>query len=480
MFLDNILCNQMSGNSSVIPRFEVLRSLFIELITRNQHLNEKVNQLEKQHHTHINELKVTSNHLNVFIDQHNDQLKKDQIPMKKLKTENEQLQKQFGEYITRFDEVQIENKHGQEQTNQLRQQCQQENQTHMRELENMNNRLNTLFVPLNDLLQDNKIQIKKNVDENQQLKEEGNNLRKQHQIEMKELLHIIDRVNLYDNEHTDRLKMEQNQMKELKSEHEQFKKQVDEQMIRCNELQNGNRSFKEQIEQQCQKENQTHIKASEDTNDRLNADIRQLRDQLDNTVIQIKRVEDENRQLKEVHQLDQELRQQQHIRIKELVDITDDFRKCIKEHDGRLTQDQVLMKELKTENEQFKKRVDELQNDNRSFKEQIKQLGQSCQQANQTHIKASEDTNDRLNADIGQLRDQPDNTAIQIKRVEDENGQLKEQLNRLKKQTEQQQSVSTEVKDINNHPNSFLTQLDTRFQRFLIEKIFLSFIKGFL
>ncbi|CAF3254473.1 unnamed protein product, partial [Rotaria sp. Silwood2] len=235
--------DQSYQQSSSILVFEPLRSIFAEVFSKNQQLNEKTNQLEKkfhqEHETYINDLQGINNHLYTFVDQCNDRLNKDQIQIDDVRTENQHLNKQIDEQILKCIEIQSDNQFLKEKINQIEQQY----KSHVKELESTNDHLNTYIEQLTHQLNNTMIQIKRIEDEYQQQVKVEQQSHQQQQMKIKE---YEDRLNIY------------------KIQNEQFKQQFETQSIQYNELQNEDQIFKEQIkqfEQQCQQNHQTHIEA---------------------------------------------------------------------------------------------------------------------------------------------------------------------------------------------------------------------------
>jgi chromosome segregation ATPase len=243
---------------------QILR--YKELENVNQLFKEQIKHLEQQENqVDLKELEHTYHHFNDRITQLSDQLQDYGIQIKKIADEKKQLKKQLDEQITRFSEMQIGNQHDQEQINELKHQFQQEKQTRIKEHDNINNRLDACFVILDETLNNNEMQMKKFVHGNQQLNEELENLRKQDQKQVTELLGLHNRINVYIDEQNTRMNNEQIKMKEFITEN-----------------QNEHRYFEEQIKQvdrHWRQANQAHTDTLEDIDDRLNACIiRQFND----------------------------------------------------------------------------------------------------------------------------------------------------------------------------------------------------------
>ncbi|CAF0952519.1 unnamed protein product [Rotaria sordida] len=396
--------DQLYQQSPTILAFEPLRSIFAEVFNKNQQLNEKTNQLEKEihqeHDTYINDLQDINKHLNTFVDQYSNRLNKDQIQIDEIRTENQCLNKQVNEQIIKCNELQRDNRFLKEKIDQIEQQY----QNHIKELESTNHHLDTCVTQLTNQLNSVMIQIKRIEDECQQ--------------QVKEVNQYDDRLIIY------------------KIQNEQLKQQVDAQCIQYNELQNENRIFKEQIkkfEQQYQQDHQTHFEA-------LNHKITQLNDQLNNYDIQIKGLEDENTQLKIQSQTQHEAY------MKELKDTLYHQSEQLNNHEKQIQELQSKNQKLEVQIDEQMRQYIELSTDNRSLKEQVQQIEQQCQQTDQLQIKELENTNNRLDAFIEQFNDYLDHIQIQASKVNDENEQ-------------EYPSNITEINNTNDRYSSCFTQL---------------------
>ncbi|CAF4930345.1 unnamed protein product, partial [Rotaria sp. Silwood1] len=174
--------DQLYQHSSSILAFEPFRSIFAEVFSKNQQLNEKANQLEKTfhqgHETYVNDLQDINNHLHTFVDQYNDQVNKDQIQIDELRTENQCLNKQIHEQIIKCNELQSENRLLKEKIDQIEEQY----QNHIKELESTNDHLNTYVEQLTHQLNNTMIEIKRIEDEYQkQIKEINQSEQQSHQ-----------------------------------------------------------------------------------------------------------------------------------------------------------------------------------------------------------------------------------------------------------------------------------------------------------
>ena len=157
----------------------------------------------------------------------------------------------------------------------------------------------------------------------------------------------------------------------------------------------------------------------QNSNDHLNTCLIQLTDQLNNTNLRIKTIEDQYQQKNE----------------------REDIETSFKEYYDRLNKS----------NEQLTKQVDalniqcyQLENDNQLFKQKIKQLENNSKQLNQNHIQ-----HEHLKNIFNQ----------QIQDLQNQNQILKQQLNKLEQQSQQNNQIQIkQLENTNNCLNQFIEQ----------------------
>jgi chromosome segregation ATPase len=193
----------------------------------------------------------------------------------------EPLRSIFSEFIAQIQRLN-------EKLNKLEIQFNEQHQSHTTNLEDSNNRLTTSIVQLTERLDTAMTQIKTVKDENQKLTkavqlEQQHRQRQQDQLE--QLIKNMADFLLSSHEHAHRCNMYQIEIKELKTENEQIKHQIDQHTL----------------------DNQTHITALEDTNNCLIIRITEMSNQLKNYNDQSIKLKNENR--KQNEQMEQIQRQ---------------------------------------------------------------------------------------------------------------------------------------------------------------------------